>query len=174
MSFGIRVDAERLANPVLPWDTVWGAVQGLGDWSIAGASEVGNPGGLKADASLETAVIISLFTDLRAPEGWRLEVEDRRGWWGDGIAPDGEEPEPIGSHLWLLENEVVTDRVIFAAKGYAEQALRWLVRDRVASRIDVTATGYPGQNGLALEIRIYGRDGALSYDRRFERLWREV
>lgn len=174
MSFGIRVDPARLANPVLPWDTAWDAAQGLGDWALAGATDTGNPGGLKANAALETAVIISLFTDLRAPEGWRPEVEDRRGWWGDGLAPEGETPEPIGSHLWLLENEVVTERVIFAARGYGEQALRWLIRDRVASRVDVMATGYPGQNGLALDIKIYGRDGALSYDRRFERLWREV
>ncbi len=67
-----------------------------------------NPGGLDASDAFGSAVVLSLFTDRRAPEGWRPEVSDRRGWWGDHVAPAGETPRALGSHLWLLANEIAS------------------------------------------------------------------
>lgn len=175
MSYGIAISREAAQTPALFWSTFWSQEEGLGDWRVAPANDPVNPGGLDASAQLASAVIISLFTDRKAPEGWRPDVTDRRGWWGDAIAPEGERPEAIGSHLWLLANEVATEAVANDARVYAEEALAWMVRDQVAARVVVT-TGLIEQprRGVWLAVEIYGRDGAQRYGQRFERLWQEI
>lgn len=174
MSYGIAISRDASATPALVWSTFWSSDQ-LGDWRVAPANDPVNPGGLDASAHLSSAVIISLFTDKRAPEGWRPDVVDRRGWWGDAFAPDGERPEEIGSHLWLLRNEVATAEIPELARAYAEEALAWMIRDEVAARVDVTS-GLIEQprRGVWLAVEIFGRDGAQRYSRRFERLWQEL
>ena len=99
MSFDITIGRQATAQPALFWSTVWDEAEQLGDWRVAPAGDPVNPGGLDASGQLASAVILSLFTDRRAPEGWRPEVADRRGWWGDAVAPEGEDPEETGSHL---------------------------------------------------------------------------
>lgn len=175
MAYDIAIGTAAAAEPALFWSTAWDPTEGLGDWRIAAAGDPVNPGGLDASGQLASAVIISLFTDKRAPEGWRPDVSDRRGWWGDRVAPDGEEPEEIGSHLWLLKNEVATDAIALQAQIYATEALAWLLRDQVAAAVAVEAglIELP-RRGIWLDIRIAGRDGALAYSQRFSRLWRDL
>lgn len=111
------------------------------------------PPGLAADDGLETAVIISLFTDRRAeaddalPDGG----DDRRGWWGDAYA---EAPgDLIGSRLWLLSREKLLPEALRKAKEYAEEALAWMVADGVAERVVVAAEAAERKMiGLAVEI----------------------
>lgn len=175
MSYGIAISREAAERPALFWSTFWSAQDVLGDWRVAPADDPVNPGGLDASGQLASAVVISLFTDKRAPEGWRPDVVDRRGWWGDGIAPDGEKPEAIGSHLWLLRNEVATEEVANLARVYAEEALAWMIRDQVAARIAVTSGLVEDpRRGVWLAIEIFGRDGALRYSQRYARLWQEL
>lgn len=124
---------------------------------------------LQRDDGLETAVFLSLFTDRRAEEGDTLlpSVTDRRGWWGDGVSvvPD----DRHGSRLWLLARAKVEPETANRAREYAEEALAWLVEDRVTDRVEVTAT--LGATGvLALEVSIYrpGRDVARY---RYDYVW---
>lgn len=175
MTYPITLSRQQALTPALFWATFWDEAQALGDWRVAPAADPVNPGGLDASGQISSAVIISLFTDRRAPEGWRPDVADRRGWWGDAVAPEGQTPEPIGSHLWLLRNEVATPAIAELARIYAEEALAWITRDRVAASVVVT-TGLidDPRRGIWLDIRIAARDGALIYDRRFARLWREI
>lgn len=175
MSYGIAISREAASSPALIWSTFWNQEEGLGDWGVAPAADPVNPGGLDASQQLASAVVISLFTDKRAPEGWRPDVVDRRGWWGDAVAPEGETPEEIGSHLWLLQNEVATEEVANDARVYAEEALAWMVRDQVAARV-VVSSGLIAdpRRGVWLAIEIHGRDGALRYSQRFERLWQDI
>lgn len=174
MAYDIAITKASAATPALFWSTFWDPTEGLGDWRIALANDPVNPGGLDASQQIASAVIISLFTDKRAPEGWRPEITDRRGWWGDHVAPEGEEPEEIGSHLWLLKNEVATEAIARDAQVYATEALAWMIRDQVAASVTVT-TGLieNPRRGVWLDILIAGRDGALVYSQRFDRLWRE-
>lgn len=109
--------------------------------------------GLMVGESLETAVIISLFSDRLAaaddllPDG----SDDRRGWWGDAFAPvDG---HLIGSRLWLLGREKQLTRVLKRAEEYAGEALQWLIADGIVTRVAVTASVAPG-NLLALQIEL--------------------
>ncbi len=175
MSYDISITKAATATPALFWSTFWDTAENLGDWRVAPAKDAVNPGGLDASQQLATAVIISLFTDKRAPDGWRPDVIDRRGWWGDAVASEGEEPEEIGSHLWLLRNEVATEQVAERARLYAIEALAWMLRDQVAASVTVTAGLIEDpRRGVWLDVQIAGRDGALVYSQRFARLWQEI
>ncbi len=112
---------------------------------------------LATDAGLETAVIISLFTDRRAGENDELPATetDRRGWWGNTMQDADDE---IGSKLWLLCREKQLPVVMRRAEEYGNQALRWLVRDKVASKAKVIATN-PRPGWLLLGVVIHRPSG---------------
>lgn len=118
---------------------------------------------LEIDDSLETAVIISLFTDRRAEDTDELPVgsPDRRGWWGDAFPASP--ADRVGSRLWLLGRDKQTPDVLLRAEEYARQALQWLLDDRIAERVVVTAeVTRPGWLGLAIQIDRPRRD-AVTY-----------
>lgn len=126
---------------------------------------------LAADDGLETAVVLSLFTDRRAEADDELPAgaTDRRGWWGDAIPPvvDGAavDGDRIGSRLWLLSREKQTAETLNRARGYAAEALAWLVADGIAERVDVAAEWVrTGVLGLAVTIaRPAGEEVELRY-----------
>ncbi len=180
MTYAIEITADPQA-PVLDfWATIWpdaaaNGAEPLGDWRLEPAPQRGNAGGLDASDQLASAVFLSLFTDRRAPEGWRPEVADRRGWWGDHLTLPGDAADQDGSWLWLLRNEIASPETANLARIYAEEALAWLVADRVASAVIVT-TGLieAPRRGIWMLVQLRGRDGALIYDRRFARLWQDI
>lgn len=133
-----------------------------GEWSITGPS-------LANDDGLETAVVLSLFTDRLAEEGdTSVEPTGRRGWWGDAY-PEVE-GDLIGSRLWLLAREKQLPAVLARAELYAREALQWLVDDGVASAVAVLAeVSKPGVLGLAIDITRSGQP-VLRY--RFESFWK--
>lgn len=126
--------------------------------------------GLVEDDGLDTAVIISLFTDRQAeasdviPDG----TDDKRGHWSDSFPDlDG---DLIGSRLWLLTREKQLPEVMVRAREYCEEALTWMVQDGVASEVTVTVTN-PREGILYAQIEIAKPDGtATRYQ--FENFWR--
>ena len=109
-------------------------------------------GSLVTDDGLRTAILISLFSDARAPEEAALPEDgaDRRGWWGDDFAAGGSAAgggnatgrnaigqNAIGSGLWLLQRAKITPATLQRAREAAFEALGWLVRDGIASAVDV-------------------------------------
>src|SRR5215472_15553230 len=73
---------------------------------------------LRADGTLDdsqalaTAVIVALGTDRLADVTDVLpdpDSTDRRGWWGDLDAQEVWDGWPIGSRLWLLKRDKITD-----------------------------------------------------------------
>lgn len=96
-------------------------------------------GQLATDDGMRTAILISLFTDARAPDGAELPEPgaDPRGWWGDAFA--AEQDGEIGSTLWLLRRAKITPATVEQARQAAMRALAWLVRDGVASAVAVEA-----------------------------------
>lgn len=118
---------------------------------------------LEASTGLQTAVIISLFTDRRAKEDDILPDSNnlgRRGWWGDLASPEVE-GDQIGSRLWLLEREKTLESVLIKAKQYAEESLQWLIEDKAAVKVEaeVERQGISGNDILALKVLIYQIDG---------------
>lgn len=124
--------------------------------------------GLEADDGLDTAVIQSLFTDARAREGDALPSgADPRGWWGDAYAAD--QGDRFGSRLWLLARRKQLPAALAEAKGYAEEALAWMVADGAASRVEVEAF-IPRAEVLGLAVAITRPNGnTVRY--RFEAMW---
>lgn len=100
-------------------------------------------GGVEEGHELETAVLVSLFTDRRVdeselPPGVSGSQVDRAGWWGDAYAE--EEGDEIGSRLWLLEHGIDLPDAPVRARSYTLEALEWMVTDGVARSVEATAT----------------------------------
>jgi phage gp46-like protein len=111
-----------------------------GDWVFEAPDLVNDDG-------LETAVVLSLFTDdLAGDEDVlpSLHGDDRRGWWAG----------PMGSLLWLLSREKETEDVRQRAEFYTRKALQWMLDDDVADRIDAAAS-WAETGRLDIEVAIY-------------------
>jgi len=116
---------------------------------------------------LVRAVIVSLFSWRRANPDDELPGDERMGWWGDTYPTVAN--DRIGSRLWLLSRSKLTEQVRLKAKEYAEEALRWLIDDGIASRIEVESERQ-GLSTLVLSCRIYRAD-SLHMDIRFQDTW---
>ncbi|WP_234099663.1 phage GP46 family protein [Enterobacter roggenkampii] len=115
---------------------------------------------------LPRAVIISLFSWRRANAD--DNAPDPMGWWGDTYPTVT--GDRIGSRLWLLGREKVTNDTLNRARDYAIEALQWMLDDGVAARIDVDSRR-SGQDAAELDITIYQRDGT-TWNMRFDDYWR--
>ncbi|MDY7560226.1 phage GP46 family protein [Pseudomonas sp. CCC3.2] len=139
--------------------TVWNVDTGMGDWSVSG-------GALASGDDLETAVLISVFSDRLAgdddvlPDG----STDRRGFWGD-------DDVPLGSKLWLLDRSRLTTDVANTAKIYIEESLKWIIDDGVASSVKVTMSIAPPRTLGALVVITRGDGTVVSLS--FSRLWQQ-
>ena len=108
------------------------------------------------DPTLETVVAISLFTHrLALPDDALPDPKsaDRRGWWADTYSDYAN--DNIGSRLWLLSRAKATVDIPQAAKGYALEALQWMVADGVASAVDCNCylQTQAGTSGLLLALQ---------------------
>lgn len=124
---------------------------------------------LERDDGLETAVIISLFTDRRAsaeqipPE---YEQDDLRGYWGD--LTNVSATDQTGSLLWLLAREKELPQTLSRAEQYCRGALAWMIDDRVATTIEVAAS-YHSRGVMLLVIDISRPTGpAVRYRYNYE------
>lgn len=124
---------------------------------------------LATDDGLETAVILSLFTDARAQDEDVLPAgqADRRGWWADAfpVMPG----DRFGSRLWLLRASKQLQQSLNEARQYAEEGLAWLVEDGAASKIEVD-TFIARDEVMGMHVRIFRPDGSVT-PIRFETLW---
>jgi phage gp46-like protein len=156
---GARSSALGLADLALTWSNAIGS---------ADLSMIDND--LASDAGLETAVLLSLFTDRRAkkddvpPSG---DPNDRRGWWADQFADI--EGDLIGSRLWLLDRAKRTPETARLAEEYVREALAWMLEDRVAASIGVTID-ISARDTMLITVTLQrpGRD-AVAF--RFGRAW---
>jgi phage gp46-like protein len=130
---------------------VWDNTQALGDWSLA-------DGDLETGQDLETACLVSLFTDrLATPDFVPTDgTTDRRGWWADYY-----EDRPLGSNLWQLDRAHQTRNTLGLARRYALDALQWLIDDGVAVRV-LCDTSWLGRNLIGIAIAIIKPDGTVS------------
>lgn len=110
-------------------------------------------GEIEIDDTIQSAIIVSLFTDARIQDSIESDV-DRRGFWGDAQIDD--DRETTGSLLWRLERSTITDTAIEDRKRYCSDALRWLISDGIADTIDVFVDrSSTNVNGLKTTIKIH-------------------
>jgi phage gp46-like protein len=105
----------------------WDNTQAQGDWALA-------QGDLQTGQDLETACLVSLFSDaLATPDFVPTDgTSDRRGWWADYYMPT-----PLGSNLWQLERAKTTRANLGLAQTTTQNALQWLIDDGIAASIVV-------------------------------------
>ena len=122
-------------------------------------------GDLALDDGLNTAILISLFTDRRAEAHDELPDpgESRRGWWGDGL---GNDKDQIGSRLWLLVRRKQTPETRRLFEDFTREALAWLVRDGLAEKTDISAAW--GAMGILIITIVVHRPGEA---RKYEYTW---
>lgn len=138
----------------------WNVDQLSADWQQGS-------GDLATGNALQTAIIISLFTDRVARNDDDTDGSDRRGWWGDA----GSEMD-IGSRLWLLRRQKLTIHVAQKAEEYAREGLNWLVADGVVSAINVaTQIVYPNRLNMVINYRQSGTSD--DNDMRFFWVWEQ-
>ena len=109
-------------------------------------------GDLKADNGLETAVLISLFTDRRVEVDELPNTETpNRGWWGDELSEPAD--DKIGSGLWVTERGKINEDTESQLEDFASQALQWLIDDGIALSVTATAESVNNdQINLLIEI----------------------
>ena len=128
--------------------TTWVPALGRGDWLLSGAQ-------LAAGSDLQTAVLISLFSDREAnpddiiPDG----SGDPRGWVGD-LGQDYK----IGSRLWLLSRAKQTGETLARAQDYIAEALQWLIDDGVVAKFDILVE-WTRRSQLGANVIAYKADG---------------
>lgn len=115
---------------------------------------------------LPRAVIISLFSWRRANPDDNAPVP--MGWWGDTYPTVT--GDRIGSRLWQLGREKITNNTLNRSRDYANEALQWLIDDGVAARVEASAVR-SGMDEAQLTIDIYQRDGT-NWNMRFDEYWR--
>ena len=111
---------------------------------------------VELEDTLQTAIILSIFTDKRAGIDDQLPLNEtnRRGWVGNDFMPPapGAARDDWGTLLWLAYIGKVTGDVLAFAEFTCKEGLQWLVRDGIASRISVTAQ-WVGERADRLAVR---------------------
>lgn len=145
---------------------IWDFDTGYGDWNfLDGDIERG----LTGFEDLQTAVLVSLFTDRYAgpdfvpPDG----TGDLRGWWADtyrGV--------PLGSRLWTMYRSKKSSSTgpLLEAKGYCQEALQWLIDDGIAASVGVQ-TFWNTPNSLGINITITEPVSSASHAFNFSYAW---
>lgn len=112
--------------------------------------------------SLSRAVVISLFTWQRASQSDEIDNDQRMGWWGDTFAEN--KGDKIGSKLWLLLRQKITDETLNRAQEYAYDALKWLIDDGICSDITVNVErDEDDPNRINLDVQLTTSTSNLTY-----------
>lgn len=130
---------------------------------------------LAEDDGLDTAVILSLFTDRRAGPDDAIPggSDDRRGTWIDGYAEVSGDKH--GSRLWLLSRAKLLPETVARVREYIDEALAWMTLDGVAKSVNVETwivRNHP-LGVIGAQIEIVKPDGSLTRYK-FDKLWSAV
>lgn len=113
--------------------------------------------------NLSRSVVISLFTWQRASQSDEVDNDQRMGWWGDTFAEN--KGDKIGSKLWLLLRQKVTDETLLRAQEMADDALQWLVEDGICTDVSVSIERDSNDpNRINLSVVLEQEHGKTSYE----------
>lgn len=134
----------------------------IADWQFDERGE------FAAGNALHSAVIMQLFTDKRLPDdqAQRIDPFERGGWWGDAFAPFA-----MGSLLWTLYSEALSDKTASLAERYVREALQPLITQGAAMRQASIVQLDKQRQQLLLIPMLFAQDGAKIYQQQFSRMW---
>lgn len=110
--------------------------------------QIGPDGDILTEDQLDTAILVSLFTDKRADAGQVPQPHLRRGWIGDLETPT----DLWGSHLWLFDQSRMTNEAAILIRDAAQAGLDWMIEGGIAPSISTRAVAKI--SGLELLIDI--------------------
>lgn len=126
---------------------------------------------LATEDTLASTVLASLLCD-RLVEDYEVPPgEDRRGWWADAYA---DIPHKTGSRLWLLVRNKQLPSIVKRCEQYCQEALAWMVTDKLCAAVTVTAFAVPGSALVAmikLDLPSGSRNFRFEFDE-LQQLWR--
>ena len=93
--------------------------------------------------SLETAILISIFTDARMEQD--PQSKNPRGFWGDAIFG-----EKTGSQIWILDRSKRNNETLNKYKNYVYESIKWLLDEKIVQKIDI----FPKYNNESLHLTI--------------------
>ena len=121
---------------------------------------------LEADDGLENALSISIFTDARVTtEQLPYGTTNKKGWWGDMFADNP--GDKIGSRLWTIHPNKITDETRKLAEDYCRESTKWLIDEGIADTINFT-TEYNENKHLNIFIETIRPDGQSE---KYQVLW---
>lgn len=126
-------------------------------------------GALRTDFSLETPVLISIFTDVQASaqEIKSAGLDRQQGWWADADSLRATGVRKMGSKLWLLSRGKTTRETCKRVEQYVKESLQWLIDDGIVASVAVTATK-AASGILNLSVSLYKPNKLIAP---FQRLW---
>jgi len=131
-----------------------------GGWDL----KIGPDGDFESADSLDTYIVVALFSDARADESEIAEPKRRRGWIGNEETPGFE----LGSKVWLYEQSRLTGSSIRGVEFEARNALRSMVGEGIAVAIGSATVSVEGE-GATLEVPIQRTPDVV--ERRYFELW---
>lgn len=134
---------------------------GIFDLALSGADFANVDG-------LETALIVSLFTDARAKPSQVKSPDRRRGWVGNIL--NAETGRQLGSRLWVYDQSRLTPDIMNAVAEEAKRCLFWMVQDGVARSVNA-GVEKNSDRSINIVIDIVTASGE---NRRYELLWRST
>jgi len=125
--------------------------------------KISKDGDLEGSNSIDTAILMSLFTDKRADVSEIRESSQRRGWWGN-LFNDNVGYE-IGSKIWLNSSQGrITAENLNSLNTNSLESLAWLKEDNIVDDIKVSSEK-TGNREIRLHIKFV--IGANTIDRNF-------
>ncbi len=142
---------------------VWDNQTGRGDWVMAGPD-------LQSGSDLESAILVSLFTDQRASDDYAApppSPTDKRGWWGDTYLGF-----QLGSRFWQRTRLAKTASTLVLIQKDAQDALGWLITLGAVASFDITAQ-WLNRTMIGLRIVAHMPNGdALNF--RYAWIWGQI
>jgi len=111
--------------------------------------KIGTDGDIETEDQLDTAILVSLFTDKRASGSDVQKPQDRRGWIGDLETPG----DLYGSLLWLFEQSRLTGAVAAKIGSFGRLCLEWMTRDSIATEVSARAIVRASRVDLQIDIK---------------------
>lgn len=130
---------------------VWNPANMSGDFVMAGSA-------LQIGRDLETAVLISLFSEATADPGDIVPDADPRGWWADTYATLEDPaltplPDGIGSKIWQIFRMIRNQDTLNWLRDQCIKSLHWMIVDGVASTIEAIPL-FTSNGGVGVSITI--------------------
>lgn len=134
-------------------------VDGAGEYDI----QWSDTGDILFGATLDTAILMSVFGEVRASQSEVPKAKNRRGWVGNETNDDFEQ----GAKAWLFYQSRATASMFADLQSVVENAFEWMLEQDVADAYEV---GLPRLMSGEITVPVtVSRDG--STDTQYYTLW---